>query len=192
LFHAAHPASGIIGKSREFMNTDINLRILDRFRHVGRMLRVADNPCSGSLRDPGFAEPVPDPEQASGRKELHPVKGVLKRDVVLPFLLCSRDGMKQKEIADEIRVSPSTLSEMIDRLVEDGFVERKPDSEDRRVKRLCLTESGRDRAEYMLKQLTAILERMFINLDTGEKEELIRLLDKLTGFDSRVAGFEKE
>jgi MarR family transcriptional regulator for hemolysin len=100
--------------------------------------------------------------------------------------------MKQKEIADEIRVSPSTLSEMIDRLVEDGFVERKPDSEDRRVKRLCLTESGRDRAEYMLKQLTAILERMFINLDTGEKEELIRLLDKLTGFDSRVAGFEKE
>lgn len=99
--------------------------------------------------------------------------------------------MKQKEIADEIRVSPSTLSEMIDRLVEDGFVERKPDSEDRRVKRLCLTESGRDRAEYMLKQLTAILERMFINLDTGEKEELIRLLDKLTGFDSRSA-VEKE
>ena len=54
MFHAAPPASGIIGKSREFMNTDINLRILDRFRHVGRMLRVADNPCSGSLRDPGL------------------------------------------------------------------------------------------------------------------------------------------
>ena len=83
MFHAAPPASGIIGKSREFMNTDINLRILDRFRHVGRMLRVADNPCSGSLRDPGFAEPVPDPEQASGRKELRVCQRVFPHDTEL-------------------------------------------------------------------------------------------------------------
>ena len=169
------------------MNTDINLRILDRFRHVGRMLRVADNPCSGSLRDPGFAEPVPDPEQASGRKELQPVKGVLKRDVVLPFLLCSRDGMKQKEIADEIRVSPSTLSEMINRLVEDGYVERKADEDDRRAKTLFLTEEGKKRAEYMLTQITLVVDRLFVNLDKDEKCQLIRLLDKLVGNDSNAA-----
>ena len=50
--------------------------------------------------------------------------GLFKRDLVLPFLMFQEGGMKQKEIADEIRISPSTLSEMINRLVKDGYVER--------------------------------------------------------------------
>lgn len=165
------------------MDKDINLQILDRFRHVGRMLRVADAPCQKTLSgaDAGIAEqgsyPASDTEKLSSA-------GVLKRDVVLPFLLCSKDGLKQKEIADEIRVSPSTISEMLSRLVDDGYVERKPDADDRRVKRLCLTEKGRERAEYMLGQITEVLDGLFVNLETGEKEELIRLLDKLVGNDS--------
>lgn len=168
---------------RKFMDKDINLQILDRFRHVGRMLRVADAPCQKTLSgaDAGIAEqggyPASDTEKLSSA-------GVLKRDVVLPFLLCSKDGLKQKEIADEIRVSPSTISEMLSRLVDDGYVERKPDADDRRVKRLCLTEKGRERAEYMLGQITEVLDGLFVNLETGEKEELIRLLDKLVGNDS--------
>ena len=168
---------------RKFMDKDINLQILDRFRHVGRMLRVADAPCQKTLSgaDAEIAEqggyPASDTEKLSSA-------GVLKRDVVLPFLLCSKDGLKQKEIADEIRVSPSTISEMLSRLVDDGYVERKPDADDRRVKRLCLTEKGRERAEYMLGQITEVLDGLFVNLETGEKEELIRLLDKLVGNDS--------
>ncbi len=173
-----------VWKRRFFMTENINLQILDRFRHVGRMLRVADTPGQKTLSGADAANPERGMDPVSDTEKLSCVTGVLKRDIVLPFLLCSKDGMKQKEIADEIRVSPSTLSEMITRLVDDGFVERKPDADDRRVKRLCLTEKGRDRAEYMLCRINEVLDGLFVNLETEEKEELIRLLDKLVGNDS--------
>lgn len=156
------------------MSKSLNLQILDRFRHVGRMMRTAAVP------DPASANGGAGGKKA-GEGKNSPCAGVLKRDVVLPFLLCRKEGMKQKEIADEIRVSPSTLSEMINRLVEDGFIERRADAGDRRVKTLFLTERGTRRAEYMLSQITLVVDRLFVNLDDTEKQELIRLLDKLVG-----------
>ena len=162
------------------MNNSLNLEILDRFRHVERMIRTAAAPCG----DP--AEKSSSGNDSPGTKKAGDVKngssaGVLKRDAVLTFLLCKKEGMKQREIADEIRVSPSTLSEMINRLVEDGYVERRAEAGDRRVKTLFLTERGVERAEYMLSQITLVVDSLFVNLDDTEKQELIRLLDKLVG-----------
>lgn len=163
------------------MSTSINLEILDRFRHVERMMRVAAVPCTGEGTESGSAAPSRSRQLPSEKESGDTIPGVLKRDAVLPFLLCKKDGAKQREIADEIRVSPSTLSEMINRLVEDGYVERKACAGDRRVKTLILTENGKERAEFMLRQITQVVDSLFVNLDVGEKKELIRLLDKLVG-----------
>lgn len=166
------------------MSTSINLQILDRFRHVERMMRVAAVPCAETMVPGVSADPSQDDKQLPENGNANTIPGVLKRDAVLPFLLCKKEGAKQKEIADEIRVSPSTLSEMINRLVEDGYVERKHCSGDRRVKTLILTQKGRERAEYMLLQITQVVDSLFVNLDVSEKRELIRLLDKLVGSKS--------
>lgn len=166
------------------MNASINLQILDRFRHVERMMRVAAAPCAEAMAEPGFAASKENDKHLQDNGNTNAMPGVLKKDAVLPFLLCRKEGAKQKEIADEIRVSPSTLSEMINRLVEDGYVERKACSGDRRVKILILTEKGKERAEYMLLQITRVVDSLFINLNVSEKRELIRLLDKLVGNDS--------
>lgn len=166
------------------MSTSINLQILDRFRHVERMIRVAAVPCAGSMPTGESNDLLQDDKQGSEKGKVNTIPGILKRDAVLPFLLCKKEGAKQKEIADEIRVSPSTLSEMINRLVEDGYVDRKPCGGDRRVKTLVLTQKGRERAEYMLLQITQVVDSLFVNLDISEKEELIRLLDKMVGSDS--------
>ena len=155
------------------MSESINLMILDRFRHVERMMRVAAPPCEDRSDSPRSADTEKNSRQSSQNDKISTAQGVLKRDAVLPFLLCNKRGMKQKEIADEIRVSPSTLSEMINRLVEDGYV--------------FLTEEGKKRAEYMLTQITLVVDRLFVNLDKDEKCQLIRLLDKLVGNDSNAA-----
>jgi DNA-binding MarR family transcriptional regulator len=168
------------------MSNSLNLEILDRFRHVERMMRTAAVPCDDPPQDSASGTDSADAKKAGEEKNC-PSAGVLKRDAVLPFLLCRKEGMKQKEIADEIRVSPSTLSEMINRLVEDGYVERKADEDDRRAKTLFLTEEGKKRAEYMLTQITLVVDRLFVNLDKDEKCQLIRLLDKLVGNDSNAA-----
>lgn len=168
------------------MGTSINLMILDRFRHVERMMRVAAPPCEDAADSQGSSHSEKNSRQSFQDDKICTVQGVLKRDAVLPFLLCMKRGMKQKEIADEIRVSPSTLSEMINRLVEDGYVERKADEDDRRAKTLFLTEAGRERAEYMLAQITLVVDSLFVNLDDDEKCQLIRLLDKLVGNDTNA------
>ncbi len=168
------------------MSTSINLLILDRFKQVERMMRVAAAPYADALTDSGSGDQPGNDRRTSENGKICPMTGVLKRDTVLPFLFCSKGGMKQKEIAEEIRVSPSTLSEMINRLVEDGYVERKADAGDRRVKTLFLTEAGRARAEFMLSQITLVLDSLFINLDDTEKQQLICLLDKLVGNNAAV------
>ena len=82
------------------MSESINLMILDRFRHVERMMRVAAPPCEDRSDSPRSADTEKNSRQSSQNDKISTAQGVLKRDAVLPFLLCNKRGMKQKEIAD--------------------------------------------------------------------------------------------
>ncbi|WP_460450046.1 MarR family winged helix-turn-helix transcriptional regulator [Alsobacter sp. SYSU BS001988] len=53
-----------------------------------------------------------------------------------------RQGMSQNELACVLDVQPITLARQIDRLCDDGLVERRPDPGDRRLKRLFLTQKA--------------------------------------------------
>lgn len=101
--------------------------------------------------------------------------------------LARNEGVKQAELADLLDVQPITLARQLDRLEHCGLVRRCPDPEDRRVRRLYLSELagpilaqlralGREtRAEALrglsLEQrhdLIEILARIRDNLATGE------------------------
>ena len=56
--------------------------------------------------------------------------------------LSERRGMAMRAIADELSLNPPTLTKIVDRLVQDGFVYRAPDSSDRRKIYVFLSESG--------------------------------------------------
>ena len=61
------------------------------------------------------------------------------------FLLARRgDPSPVHEVADGVGLSLAAAGRAADRLVALGLVDRKEDERDRRVKRLSLTESGRD------------------------------------------------
>src|SRR5689334_20740896 len=47
------------------------------------------------------------------------------------------------EIATTLRLSPAATSHLVDRLVKAGMVERKEDPDDRRAKRVAITDAGR-------------------------------------------------
>lgn len=53
------------------------------------------------------------------------------------------EGLKQSELADMLDLQPITLTRLIDRLCENGLIERRPDPTDRRAKRLFLTPAAR-------------------------------------------------
>src|ERR1700743_2182870 len=53
------------------------------------------------------------------------------------------EGMKQSEIAEPLEMQPITLTRLIDRLCENGWIERRSDDTDRRVNRLYLRKAAR-------------------------------------------------
>lgn len=49
------------------------------------------------------------------------------------------DGVRQNALAERMRVEPMTLTNFLDRLERRGFVERRPDPDDRRANRIFVT-----------------------------------------------------
>jgi DNA-binding MarR family transcriptional regulator len=58
-------------------------------------------------------------------------------------VLLENDGLKASEVAARGGSSPGTLTAVVNSLVREGYVERRPDEKDRRVVRLHVTEQGR-------------------------------------------------
>src|SRR6201985_2730574 len=66
------------------------------------------------------------------------------------------EGLKQSELAEMLDLQPITLTRLLDRLCDNGLIERRSDPNDRRAKRLFLTAAARP----MLEQLGALGEDM--------------------------------
>src|ERR1700694_1393754 len=56
------------------------------------------------------------------------------------------EGLKQSELAEQMEMQPITLTRLIDRLCDSGWIERRGDDTDRRVTRLSLCKARRHRA----------------------------------------------
>jgi DNA-binding MarR family transcriptional regulator len=53
------------------------------------------------------------------------------------------EGMKQTELAEQMEMQPITLTRLIDKLCDNGWIERRGDETDRRVNRLYLKEAAK-------------------------------------------------
>ena len=53
------------------------------------------------------------------------------------------EGMKQTELAEQMEMQPITLTRLIDKLCDNGWIERRGDETDRRVNRLYLRKAAR-------------------------------------------------
>ncbi len=90
------------------------------------------------------------------------------------------DGVRQKTLTEELRINPSSVSEMISKLENDGYVKRTVDPTDKRATLISLTELGEARAAELQDEKNEKLGKAFGNLTDDEKEQLIALLEKLT------------
>ena len=71
--------------------------------------------------------------------ELRNKTGITMTQSKVIFALYLHSGLTQRELADKIGIESPTLVPIIDKMEEDGYVERKLDSQDRRVKRIYTT-----------------------------------------------------
>jgi MarR family transcriptional regulator for hemolysin len=82
------------------------------------------------------------------------------------------DGMNQSDLASLLDVGKAALGRLVDRLETSGFVERRPDETDRRVKRVYLTRNGAKTIEEMKGLSHEMSERMLKGLDAKARHAL--------------------
>ncbi|WP_233412978.1 MarR family winged helix-turn-helix transcriptional regulator [Nucisporomicrobium flavum] len=86
-------------------------------------------------------------------------------EVTLPqfralVVLAVRGPQRSIDIAEELRVNPSTGTRMLDRLIRKGLVRRTRSMSDRRVVRVRLTPAGHDIVEQVLLRRREELEQL--------------------------------
>jgi MarR family transcriptional regulator for hemolysin len=97
---------------------------------------------------------------------------------VLAYLARS-EGTSQAALAETLDIEPITLVRLLDRLESAGWVERRPDPTDRRVRRLYLTETARPLMDQFQELASATREAALVGLSEAERRQLTDLLTKV-------------
>jgi DNA-binding MarR family transcriptional regulator len=56
--------------------------------------------------------------------------------------LWKKEGVTQSELAEVLKITPATMTKMLQRMEKTGFIDRQPDPNDQRISRVYLTEYG--------------------------------------------------
>jgi DNA-binding MarR family transcriptional regulator len=88
-------------------------------------------------------------------------------------------GVTQRRLMAELALTSGTISVRMDRLVEEGLVDRRPDPASRRTTLISLTERGRELFERVAPAHLANERRLLSALDDEEHDTLTALLRKL-------------
>lgn len=102
--------------------------------------------------------------------------GISRAQWVVLVRLDRSEGLKQSELADILDLQPISLTRLLDRLAENGLIERRADPNDRRANRLYLTPAARP----LLAKLAELGQDMMeIVLDGIDADARMRLLGDL-------------
>lgn len=101
---------------------------------------------------------------------------ITRRQATVMIYISRHPGVSQAEVAAWLNIEPIALVRMLDKLCEEGLVERRAHATDRRVRTLWLTEDARAVLERILEINVAIRAEAFVGLPTGTREALISAL----------------
>ena len=83
-----------------------------------------------------------------------------------------------KDVEETFRLSHPTVSGILSRLEQKGFVELRPDPDDRRCKRIWVLPKGMECHEVMRSTILSNEERMVQNFTPEEREQFLSLLKR--------------
>lgn len=89
------------------------------------------------------------------------------------------EGLKQSELADALDLQPISLTRLLDRLAQNGLIERRPDPNDRRANRLYLTPAARPLLEQLGTLGTGMMNEVLEGIDDPSRERLLHDLETI-------------
>ncbi len=84
------------------------------------------------------------------------------------------EGLKQSELAEILDLQPISLTRLLDRLAENGLIERRADPNDRRANRLFLMPAARPLLEQLAELGKDMMATVLEGLDAKTTERMLR------------------
>lgn len=107
--------------------------------------------------------------------------GVTVSQFAVLELLYHKGDMRVCEITEKVLSTSGNMTVVIENLAKDGLVKRSIDPNDRRVNLISLTEKGKKLIADNFLNHSENINNIFNVLSDSEKENLIKLLKKLSG-----------
>jgi DNA-binding MarR family transcriptional regulator len=108
----------------------------------------------------------------------------------LLLLISQNNGARQKDLAEQMDVRPSSMTEMLIKMEQAGLITRKQDEHDQRIMRIFLTEAGEKAAEQSTITTLDLTTTLFNCLTTEEQCQMLALIKKLGTSIEAIDGSE--
>ncbi len=96
-------------------------------------------------------------------------------------VLAHHDGGRMSDVAEALRVDPSTATRAVQRLVNAGLATRQPCDDDGRVVQVALTEAGARRHAEVAERRAQLMAHVLGQFTPDERRQLADLLERLVG-----------
>ena len=99
--------------------------------------------------------------------------------------LLAAGPMRMSELAEKLRIEPSTATRSIERLVKAGLARRRPSAEDGRVVEVELTAEGRAIYKDVAGRRLALVTSGLAGFEPAEREAFVAMLERYVGMVDR-------
>jgi MarR family transcriptional regulator for hemolysin len=106
---------------------------------------------------------------------------ITRQQAAVVLNIARNEGVSQAEVATWLGIEPIALVRMLDKLHEEGLVERRAHPTDRRVRTLWLTPAARPVVTQILTINKAIREEAFAGMAAHARDTVIEILDGIKG-----------
>jgi len=97
-----------------------------------------------------------------------------------------KESFTMTELSNAHSVSVSTMTSMIDRLIQNGLLKRDKDDTDRRIVRVCLTAEGEKMVRHLMSIRKQALEEFMLELNDSEIKRFLQSIENVAHFFSKA------
>src|SRR5207245_1405480 len=102
----------------------------------------------------------------------------LLQSQALSFLQ-KQPNAKMTDLANYLKLSSSSTTQLIERMVHSGYVARINDEHDRRVVHISVTKQGLEKLQQMKEEKRNNMKKLFSKIEKKDVIELIRIQEKI-------------
>lgn|GEM_PF-428549 len=106
--------------------------------------------------------------------------GLNEKELMIISFLAEKKSVKMSDIAENLGAPLSTLTSIMDKLVEKNIIERVHSAEDRRVVNVALTNAGKKVFNTFSKRKNGSAEQVLSGYTPEEQELLVTYISKLS------------